>query len=102
MLLTLLYHHEHNLPRPTPPQGHVAAVRELLRDPGRRALLRAMAKDGSTALHAAAVGGQEEVARLLLEAGALADVRDRVSAVRGCCMRHTQPTACSLTMVLLQ
>lgn len=81
--------HAHAPPRGAPPQrtppaalptrqGHVAAVQELLRDPGRRGLLRAMSRDGSTALHLAAAAGQEEVAGLLLVAGAPADVKDRV------------------------
>lgn len=71
-------------PHPLPPlkplsrKGHLAAVRELLADAGRRNAARAQAKDGSTALHIAAAAGHADVARALLDAGARVDVHDRV------------------------
>lgn len=59
-------------------QGHLAVARELLADAGRRACLKSMSKDGSTALHIAAASTQAGVVQLLLDAGARTDVRDRV------------------------
>ena len=58
-------------------------MRELLADAGRRACLKTLAKDGSTALHAAAAATQPAVVQLLLDAGARTDVRDRVSKAGG-------------------
>lgn len=63
------------------PQGHLAVVRELLADAGRRSCLKSLSKDGSTALHVAAAAGQAEVVQLMLDAGARTDARDRVSGV---------------------
>ncbi|KAI8464829.1 MAG: ankyrin repeat-containing domain protein [Monoraphidium minutum] len=59
-------------------QGHMAVVRELLADAGRRSCLRALTRDGATALHVAAAAGQAEVVELLIDAGARTDARDRL------------------------
>lgn len=62
-----------------PLQGHLAVVKELIADAGRRSCLKLMAKDGSTALHIAAAAGRAEVVQLLMDAGARPDAKDRVS-----------------------
>jgi ankyrin repeat protein len=59
-------------------QGHMAVVRELIADAGRRSCVKALAKDGSTVLHVAAAAGHAAVVQQLLDAGARTDARDRV------------------------
>lgn len=63
-------------------QGHLTVTKDLLADAGRRACVKSMAKDGSTALHLAAAAGHDDAVQLLLGAGARPDARDRVSAHR--------------------
>jgi hypothetical protein len=78
-------HAESGLTRAAPlqSQGHLAVVRELLADAGRRSCLKSLSKDGSTALHIATAAGQAEAVQLLLDAGARTDARDRVSLPEG-------------------
>ena len=61
-------------------QGHLAIVRELLADAGRRSCIKAMNRHGATPLHVAAANGQTEVVRALVNGGAKTDMKDRVSA----------------------
>lgn len=59
-------------------QGHCTVVKELLSDAGKRSCVKNLTKHGSTALHLAVAAGHADAARLLMNAGAKADTRDRV------------------------
>jgi ankyrin repeat protein len=59
-------------------QGCTAVVRELLTDAGRRSCMRAANHEGATPLHLAVMGHHGDAVRLLLNAGARADMRDKV------------------------
>ena len=63
-------------------QGSLAVVKELLAKPERRAVVNMQTRDGVSALHIAAQVGMRDIVMALVESGARADVRDKVSCPR--------------------